>query len=307
MSLLKEIQESAIDASIPVTTLLRKCKVLAKRLGNEDFSLWVDKELNGYHEDDTLPEYRVFPVHSKGHFVGPLQSQLTNADIPLSCIPEEHRDYVSYHRMTQPISTYALLFENDSDKSGSLRGQWPADLVALVGQKIYQRMTCLSAWQVIPIGKIAAMIDSIRNRVLSFVLDIEAEDPLAGEDKSGKRTITPEKVKQVFNIHIAGNVGNVAAGSSQVSQSVSIEVVENNLETLLVYLRANLVPEDDLSELQDSIEADRKNTNQKEIGPKVTAWMAKMMKKAAKGTWNVGTAVAASVLTKAINGYLGIE
>ena len=50
MSLLREIQEAAIDGSIDLPTLLRKCKVLAARLGNDDFTDWVDAELNGYKE-----------------------------------------------------------------------------------------------------------------------------------------------------------------------------------------------------------------------------------------------------------------
>jgi hypothetical protein len=74
MSLLREIQEAAIDAKLPLATLLRKCKVLGARLGNGDFKEWVENELNGYTSTDDLPEYRVLLVNSsrRGQYPWPL-------------------------------------------------------------------------------------------------------------------------------------------------------------------------------------------------------------------------------------------
>lgn len=66
MSLLRDIQNSAIDENTSIITLLRRCHVLAARLGNEDFSNWVNQELNGYSSQDTLPEYRRTHVQSVG-------------------------------------------------------------------------------------------------------------------------------------------------------------------------------------------------------------------------------------------------
>jgi hypothetical protein len=74
MSLLREIQEAAIDAKLPLATLLRKCKVLGARLGNGEFKEWVENELNGYTSTDDLPEYRVLLVNSsrRGQYPWPL-------------------------------------------------------------------------------------------------------------------------------------------------------------------------------------------------------------------------------------------
>ncbi len=51
MSLLREIQNAAVDETVSLAVLLRKCKILAARLGNIEFKTWVDKELNGYDND----------------------------------------------------------------------------------------------------------------------------------------------------------------------------------------------------------------------------------------------------------------
>ena len=46
MSLLQDIQNAAVDANVPISTLLRKCAVLAARLNNDKLRAWVAKELN---------------------------------------------------------------------------------------------------------------------------------------------------------------------------------------------------------------------------------------------------------------------
>ncbi|HXA14796.1 MAG TPA: hypothetical protein VNW23_06675 [Opitutaceae bacterium] len=58
MSLLREIQEEATKTGSDVLVLLRKCRVLAARIGNQDLKMWVQRELDGYGNDDDLPDYR---------------------------------------------------------------------------------------------------------------------------------------------------------------------------------------------------------------------------------------------------------
>jgi hypothetical protein len=75
--------------------VLRKCKVLAARLTNEPFEVWVERELNGFKGEDPLPDYRIVAAESKGHFLGRAGSGgIKNANIPPMCIPEHLRDQV---------------------------------------------------------------------------------------------------------------------------------------------------------------------------------------------------------------------
>jgi hypothetical protein len=216
MSLLRDIQNAAIDASIPLATLLRKCKVLAARLGNAELKQWIDNELNGYESKESLPSYRVLRVNSKGHFSGPFQSGLRNADIPLSCIPEHFRDNLTYSYLKEPIAALESLAS--SAERGTAKEPWNPDLVAYVGQDIYEGLNCMQAWKVIPINSIVAALDTVRTRVLNFVLEIEAEAPEAGEAPANSSPLPQDKVHQIFNTYITGNVQNVATGSSNVNQ-----------------------------------------------------------------------------------------
>jgi hypothetical protein len=60
VSLLREIQDAAIDGKMRLSVVHRKCMVLAARLGHAGFKKWVDDELNGYAPDAQLPSYRRF-------------------------------------------------------------------------------------------------------------------------------------------------------------------------------------------------------------------------------------------------------
>lgn len=219
MSLLRDIQETAVSADSDVATLLRKCKILAARLGNTEFKRWVDQELNGYGDSTLLPEYRILHVESVGHFSGAFGSGLRNAPIPPSCLPEHLRDMVSRSYLMRPISAYTSLI--DKSKRSNAQENWPADLVALVGQDIYQNMNCISAWKIIPYNSIISLVDTIKTRVLSFCLEIEAEAPDAGEAALNEPRISQEKVTQVFNTYITGTVQNVATGGNHFKQQAT--------------------------------------------------------------------------------------
>jgi len=58
-SLIDELQLDASDGSVSVSDLLRKALVVAAKLGVSDIPEWINKELSGYHDGDTLPSYRI--------------------------------------------------------------------------------------------------------------------------------------------------------------------------------------------------------------------------------------------------------
>ena len=182
MSLLREIQNSAIDSEQNLASILRKCKVLSARLGSSEFRDWVNRELSGYMDIQDLPDYRICHVDSKGHFEGALGSGIRNANIPLISVPAEYRDNLSKCFLQEPVdsieNTIALA---KASHKGILKEPWDPNFVAIMSRKIYDNMTCVQAWKVIPIGAIVGAVSEIRNRILNFVLDIDAQNPDAGE------------------------------------------------------------------------------------------------------------------------------
>ncbi|MCX6010844.1 MAG: hypothetical protein NT134_01025 [Chloroflexi bacterium] len=306
MSLLREIQGAAIDANVDISVVLRKCKVLAARLGNEEFKLWVERELNGYTSKEDVPDYRILQVESFGFFGGIAGSSMNNAPIPPSAIPEKWKEFITTQYFTEPISFYTHLIKNHSG-SDTIKIAWPADLIAYVGNEIYEHMHCVSAWKVISCSAIAALIDTVRNKVLSFVLEIEAEAPDAGEAPPDTKPISEERIAKVFQTVVMGNVTNLAAGNGAIAQSVEITVVKNDLESLKQYLSSLGIGKPDLKELDKAIQEDAKSGVKDTLGDKVKTWIGKMINKSGSTAWNVATSVATQLLIQALSKYYGFS
>ena len=67
MTLIEDIQTAAVDSGTDLAALLRKCKLLAARLGSDSLEEWVQWESDGYPDDAPIPKYRVWAVDLKGH------------------------------------------------------------------------------------------------------------------------------------------------------------------------------------------------------------------------------------------------
>ncbi len=237
MSLLHEIQDLAASSSkdVELSSLLRKCKILAARLNHTDFKIWIEKELNGYDDANSLPSYRILETMSKGHFSGWGGSSLSNAPIPTYCIEKKHQKYVNNVYITEGISALEDLL---SKSDGTLHNPWRPELLALYGTKFYENMNCIEAWQIISSSSLASIIDTVRTKILNFVLEIEAENPDAGDAKINTNPIEQGKITQIFNTTIHGNVQNVATGSSdfeqnsQVNNTINEELFSNLLDVI---------------------------------------------------------------------------
>ena len=304
MSLLQQIQDAAIDSGSDLSTLLRRCRVLAARLKNDDFKNWVQHELDGYPDGTPIPGYRVCKCQSLGHFSGPFGSELRNAPIPTLCIPEKWREVISKVEFRQGVT--AIRDTVDKSDGSNLHAPWPNDLVAFMAQDVYEDMNMMQAWRTVSVTALVGVLDTVRNRILNFALEIESEAPDAGESRTGAPPLSAEKVENVFNTYIMGNVGNVASGSYDFVQSATMSVTQNDLASLRSFLESLDVEHPDIAELEEAISADPKPKQKQGFGPRVSAWLGKMVSKSAQGVWKVGTAVASNVLSKALAEYYGL-
>ena len=175
-------------------------------------------------------------MNSKGHFSGPFGSGINNADIPLSSLPKEWRGSMSVGNIMSSVASIEALVISSNGHNPSL--PWDPDLVALVGRSIYSNMSCMQAWKVIPITGLIEILSEIRNRVLSFVLEIEAQEPAAGEAPLNSKPLPDEKVHHIFNTFISGDVQNVATGSHSFEQhAIKNEANDKLFNELLDALR----------------------------------------------------------------------
>ena len=303
MSLLSEIQADVTEANADIAAVLRKCKVLAVKLGSKDFQSWVDYELNGYPSRNETPDYRIIKhIPSYGHFIGIGGSQLKYHPIPISAIPKKYRDALANQYLTEPISYYSSLVAQCSSEP-TIDWGWNPDLIAYLSDKILSRFQLANAWQSISTSSFVALLDTIKNRVLNFVLEIEAVAPNAGDTLQGEKPIPEERVQQVFNTVIWGGSAQIAAGNQTIKHDTVIKIIQNDFDSLRRFLSSLEVGEDSIRELREAIQEDEKNQKETAFGKRVQTWLGKMISKAAEGSWKIATSVAAHLLTMALMKY----
>lgn len=302
MTLLREIQQAAADDRTSLAHLLRKCKILASRLQDKEFAAWIDKELNGYSGEGELPDYREISTHSYCSASNGYQA-LNNMPVPVTAFPEELQHFVTSYRFRAGIETY----ERMANKGEDFRHLWPPNLTAMISQRVVQNGRLLEAWWLISNASLTGLVSAVRNRVLSYALDIEALNPAAGEASPGEPPVSKEALSQVFHTHIYGGTNNVAAGSHDFSQTTQIlgEVRKGDLDTLRKHLQRLKVRDEDVEELAEVLQKGD-SVEKGELAKPVKGWIGNMVYKAATGAWEIGAGAAGGLLTNAISAYLGL-
>jgi hypothetical protein len=302
MSLLREIQEGAVNLNMPLQVVLHQCLVLAARLGHGPFGEWVEEELSGYPPGDKLPAYRqIRGVASIGNFGGPLGAALNNIPLPVGPIPANLRDRYTTIEFREGV---AQLEEMASGK-GELISPWPGDLVASVANKYHRGYTLLEAHMEISKSAVISVLESVRNKILKFALEIEERHPVAGDAAPGSKPVPPESVSQIFNTFIMGNAQNVAVASAGAVQRAQ-QLQAGDVVALRRFLTEQGVPALDVAELENAIAADGPPTIGKPFGERVSGWLRTMMSKARSGAWKIGTAAAGDLLTAALKAHHGL-
>lgn len=199
MSLLRVIQDGTTDHSVALADLLRRCLILAYRLQHDSLAKWAEQELNGYPDIDELPPYRKTSAEVRGNFRN-VAREVNNALIPSLAVEEKHRDQLFSQAYTEGVAHYEALLISGEQNFGST---WPANFVAYYQTRLMEGYYLVDARKLISRGEIQGMLDQIRNRILSFALEIEKENPAAGEvEPGGGPAVPPQKVDQIYNTYI---------------------------------------------------------------------------------------------------------
>lgn len=293
VSLLTEIQNAAVEKDTDLGTLLRKCKVLAARLGSVPLEDWLLHECNGYPDDVEVPSYRKWGTSIVGHFVDPYGRQITNVTVPPHKLPESARKYFEAFEYRRSVATAEYVVA----KGDAMQAMGTGSLKSLLHGEIYKNFQCHEAVAQFATQNLVAMLDAVRNRILDFVLALGKIAPDAGESQA---TVEVQRVTQIFNTTVNGPVGVVGSANNSV-----VTVIANNWTSLAQFLAANGVAQPDIDELHAAVIAEPKAESGK-WGARVSKWVGKMVGKAADGSWQVGLGAAGNLLAQALTAYYGL-
>jgi hypothetical protein len=299
MKLLDEIIDGAVSDTQPIGTVLRKCLVLERQVKNEKFRIWLNNELDGYDNIDELPEYRSINSISRGIFIGYAGSQINDQPLALHVMEERHQKLVNKVRLAQPAASY----EGRPDKSADGSLAWPPSLTTKYQTKFIKDFVLNRAWQEVPGSCMVGLVETLRNRVLRFALDIKDQ---LGKDQESVAQLPAETIERsVINNIFGGNVF-IAAHAETISQVAHTNIVAGDVSGLFKALSNLGVTEEGLKALQNDIEADKQG-GKPTVGQKTMGWLTDIGRYLGAEGVNVGVDVAKRAATKWIMQRYGLD
>lgn len=289
-----ELQELASSGANDIGDLLRKTLMVATKLGLTEFREWVVAELNGYTGElrEHIPDYRIIYGELKVY-------DATGGLIPLQ-VPHQLHDLLAEIRVTESVSSLEQLLANEI--TGSVVYDFSPEqeqlLMSMQHDYVQFRPT-----RSVGVNRVTAILGAVRTTILDWSLALEA-DGILGEELlfSAK-----EKQAAMHNISIQnfqGVLGNIDGGSS-VSQINTQKIEAANFSSLERHLTENGIGKEDVTELEHAVRQDPAPQSATQLGPKVSAWVGKMMGKAAAGSWEISIATAGGFLANALSKYYG--
>lgn len=226
--------------------------------------------------------------------------------MPEAIIDKELRNVLCNVYMTQPVGELEQMVSRNED-SKRLTIPWPGDAILYYQQRsIYQGYVLTSAWKVMTTALIAGILEGIRTSVLEFVLLIEKELGINVMDyDEAKKPEIPaqERVHQIFNTTIHGG-DNIALGNSGTTNQYAIHVQSGDLKGLKKKLEELGVTDELLKDLDTALDKDEDSEEQP--GPHVQGWLTKVMIKAGKGTLQLASTAATTVVVAEVRRFLGL-
>jgi hypothetical protein len=294
-SIVLQLQADCLDEKIAVTALLRKSLVVSTKLHLTDFKVWCQKEMDGYTYFDSIPEYR--RIHGEITVHNPVQGWQ-----PVLFEDSATQKLLSERKLPEPISQLEDLVKSKTAKS-IFTLQLSPEILHKVFEREYLELGLIPVIRVKP-SHLVRILDAVRKTILQWTLKLE-EDSILGEGM----VFTPaEQEKALSNANIKienfqGIIGNVS--HSNVSQELSMTVDSGDLKSLSAFLADRGIQEPDLVALREALELDPPSKIKGAFGEKVSAWIGKMVAKAAAGSWEISVGAAGSLLATAISRYYG--
>src|SRR5208337_4605750 len=242
---------------------LRKALVLAHKLKSAELKGWVDAELNGYRRGAVTPDYRRFTTQS----VGTIQNMTLVArriPLPTMHLDEDLRNYLNNVEVRGGVRELESLLESGQDKFAL---PWLPDLIRLYNMERVLNGVCIQASRVLPRTGVESILDTVGTRLLSFILEIEDNEPSAS-GVTALEKIPAEVTRGLFtriimNEHyhapvnkIVGNQGcNIATDQARISSSTARYENKDEVIRAVESLRSRMdsVPEPKRSEVDEAI------------------------------------------------------
>lgn len=290
-----QLQELASDGSHDISDLLRKALLVATKLQLDDFKDWIRSELDGYKDAEKIPEYRVIygDLRAQNPYRGLIPFTIGNSELSEAARKIHiHESVASIQQLTDSTQEGAICYAFSPEQEAALM-RMQSGYVQLRPIKVVGR------------NQLQAILQAVRTRILEWSLSLESAGILGHGFSFSDKERSAAMSNKTFQIqNFQGVLGDVSGGV--VSQTNTITVVSGNFDSLANYLRQQGVPDAEIRVLEGAVQEDPEPSKSNALGPKVSAWIGRMVALAASGGWDVSVATAGTLLAAAIAKFYGL-
>ena len=217
MKLVHSLQQNVLNSTISVTELLRFAYAIAVKLNLADFQKWLYSEMYGYENADDLPRYRF--INGICKYYNPYNGWQDIVTNDLSMLKESNNMSVM-----QKISELESL--SQSEYGISKEFSFSTQL------KFAKRFCGMKPVIIIGSQQIIGILDTVRNKILDWALELEQKGILGDEEMSFSEKERVQAQGLTINNYIVGNNTNapIQQGNNNVMQLKSPN--DDNLETI---------------------------------------------------------------------------
>lgn len=215
-SLIDRIIEDLVSQDSNLENVLLMTQVLAFKLKNEKLKTWINNELNGYDNQDEIPQFRIVATQVKGDLFQGLgfggYQQLPNTVLPIEYLDDGEHNFLREHKFGARISQ---LQELSKSKDG-LIAYLPYSFLVLMTRKM-SPWEVIKAWKVIPPSALTGILSTIKSSLINFLLELKEE--------LGDENIPPMDKKKEIDKIIDRNIGQIKA------ENVNISIGDKNIQS----------------------------------------------------------------------------
>ena len=273
MKLIDDIIEILSSENCNLENALIKTKILLHKMGEKSLLTWVNQELNGYENIESVPDYRKIQNIVIGSFQN-YTTRYTNHPIPVMHLKDKELDFFTIIKFSDSISTIESLSKGEDTLYFSLELEY----APLLTKNLDSSLNVTNLKRQVAKSQILGILTQIRSRLLDFILDVSEKIPEDISDKDIKSKSKEIDTKEIFNNAIFD--GNITINIGDNNKNKSIQI-KNDFENLLQKLKEYDLNSEDLKNLKESIEEDKTiiNHEKKEFGKNVKDWLQNMSTK----------------------------
>lgn len=280
-----DLQKDILNSEIDILSILRKAKIIASKLNLVDFENWINNELNGYENYESIPEYRTV--------YGELKANNPYHGLIPIIMSSDLLSQINSRKLFDPISEIVSLANSNQSITYVLPKE-ASDLLCSNSGVNYQ------CYFIVAASQLTRIIESVKNNLLEWCLRLE-KDGIVGDDFEFS-DVEINKAKEIQQVFYNSNIINGNVNNSQMSSgnNTTNSFNLNNVDELIQKVKNSILEEEilklDKEEALEIIDDIEKAIKEK----KKTSVIKSALNGLKDFLINVGASVSAAIITSYI-------